>query len=210
MRLRLFEREYLFVQPSLLRSHRPASFEFDVPIGNGLFTAKCIRKGQIIAYFMGDIIPTLHNEVLVATKPERDGYQVQLTKHYILDCYDYKEMCLASMANDYRGCFDYGRNGLATPNATLHCANRKDDGFINRYAYLKASEDIEAWGEVITYYGRNYDIQGIMNPEPLFGPVELIDLSFEDPTDDVLALDDEEIEVPGPEIIDLSTDSDSD
>jgi len=78
------------------------------------------------------------------------------------------------MANDCRECWDLGRDQWAQQNASIHSNNTKKDVW-NRYAYLKADQDIEAYSEVITCYGETYKL-----PVP---PLEIIDLSMIDDDD---------------------------
>ena len=62
------------------------------------------------------------------------------------------------MANCYRGCWDFGRNRRATKNADIIGVNRrnKKTGEMERYAYLKTIAEVEAFGEIITDYGNDF------------------------------------------------------
>jgi len=174
MRLPRFPSEYLYVQPSNLRTRHRGSRIYNVPIGNGLFTSRRIPVGFVIAVFMGDVIHPEINDMAVQIHPERDGYQVELNEENVLDCYDYKQYCLASMANDHRHCFDLETNRRAMPNAEIVAVNQKIKGTdnCNRYAFLKAAKEIPAYTEVITYYGKKFRI-------PLMPP-EVVDLTVLD------------------------------
>jgi len=123
---------------------------------------------------MGDVIDKDINDMAVSLDPMRDGYQVELNEEKILDCYDYKNYCLASMANDYRHCFDLETHRRAVQNAEIVAVNRtrKEDGSWDRYAFLKATKEIPAYTEVITYYGKKFRI-------PLMYP-DVIDLTGDD------------------------------
>jgi len=174
MRLPRFPTEYLYVQPSNLRTRHRGSRVYNVPIGNGLFTSKRIPEGFVIAVFMGDIIPSDINDMAIELDPTRDGYQVELSEGNILDCYDYKNYCLASMANDFRHCFDLETNRRAIQNADIVTVNRKrkEDDSWERYAFLKATKEIPPFTEVITYYGKKFRM-------PLMYP-DVIDLTIDD------------------------------
>jgi len=194
MRLPRFPTEYLYVQPSNLRTRYRGSREYNVTIGNGLFTSKRIPAGFVIAVFMGDVIPTDINDMAIESDPARDGYQVQLNEENILDCSDYKNYCLASIANDYRLCRDLETNRRAVQNAEIVCVNKhkKADDSWERYAFLKATKDIPAYTEIITYYGKKFKIV-LMPPEVIDLSVEM-DTSDEDANVDVIDLigDDED------------------
>ena len=165
-RLPKFDEMYLYVQPSNLRARNWRTKIFERDIGRGLFTAAPIPPGHIIAYFCGEVIEREINDSLIAMDPERDGYQIAVSEDFVIDCYNNRNMCLASMANCYRGCWDFGRNKKASKNADIIGVNRrnKKTGVIERYAFLKSLEWIEAGGEVVTDYGNEFD----RNPEELY------------------------------------------
>ena len=153
-----FPTEYLYVRTSGLRAFNEATQDYDKLIGRGLFTAARIPKGHIICEFIGDVISTEENNFNVWMNSDREGYQIQLSKEFVLDCFDYKDICLASMANDYRDVFDTRRNRMAEMNAELVVVNKRVGEIINRYAYLYCIEDILPGAEVITWYSDEFEL----------------------------------------------------
>lgn len=73
---------------------------------------------QEIVRFIGDKIrrrPDYEDRV----KAGKGSYGILLSGGWVLDCYDHKHECLASMANRARGCFDTVTNRMAVPNCYL-------------------------------------------------------------------------------------------
>ena len=153
-----FPTEYLFVRTSGLRSFNEETQAYDRFIGRGLFTAARIPKSYIICEFIGDVISKEENAFNVWANSDRAGYQIGLTKEWILDCFDYKDICLASMANDYRNVFDTRTNQMARMNAELVVVNKRVGEAIVRYAYLLAIEDFLPGREVITWYSDEFNL----------------------------------------------------
>ena len=119
-------------------------------IGKGLFSNIPIRKGDLIVDFVGEFIT---KEMGV----ERDvagfgGYMISynVSGTIILDCYNFLDICKASMANCPKNCFDSKLGRMAESNATLS---------INRYrrkVSLRATKDIGPNIEILWSYGPQY------------------------------------------------------
>lgn len=124
----LVDQTALYTRPSDLRAQCPLTGYWNGTVGDGLFSLADIPKGEAIALFKGEIIDLSVNLRRISLHPERDGYQVKLTKSKILDCYDTRmdRRCMASFANDYRGCISVETGSRVVPNARLVVVNRRN------------------------------------------------------------------------------------
>ena len=177
MPIYLFDQAALYARESDLRIQNLHTGQWNGRIGQGLFTASDISVGEAISYYKGEIITPEENTRRIAQNPERDGYQIKLSKKFILDCFDeYKKgRCMASFANDYRNCLDITTGVMAQPNAKLIVVNRRNmfnPSKMLRYAYLLATEPIPAFTEVVCYYGLKFEL-----PLPIFD--NFIDLTID-------------------------------
>ena len=173
----LFDQTALYTRESDLRLQCPRTGKWIGLVGQGLFSIADIPQGEAIAYFKGEVITKKENDRRIASNPDRAGYQVKLTKKYVLDCYDNRmnRTCMASFSNDYRYCIDVNTGRLAVPNSRLVVVNRKHryiHGKKLRYAYLLALQDIPAMTEITNYYGPEFEF-----PEPTYH--NFVDLSLE-------------------------------
>ena len=73
-----------------------------------------------------------------------------------LDCFDFRDECIASMVNDSRACFDFSRFQKARS-----CASLKIDRK-NKKASLILTEAVFPGQEIVTYYSKS--IQIVMPP----------------------------------------------
>ena len=77
------------------------------------------------------------------------GYMVAYTNNIVLDCYNYLNVCKASMANCPRNCWSTTSNKMAEANAKLTIDRR-------RKVSLRALEDIGPNVEILWNYGSSY------------------------------------------------------
>ena len=134
----------------------------EVPIGEGLFAMKNIKKGDMIQFYNGKYVPYVHYSFEIEMKPEKGDYAIQVNTDIVYDCYEnacIKDLCLASKANSAERlfCRKYQNNAegkkeyLPVPmeyNAII--ANRKDQNL--PLFVIQATKDIKINEEILTMY----------------------------------------------------------
>ena len=143
-------RESLIVKKSCLRryddSQAPGRY-FDT-VGNGLFTDMRIRKDEVIAEFIGEVI--MVEEAEARTRAGCGGNMIEVRGDRLLDCYNYLDVCKASMANSPRHCINVNTKEKAIANARLVI-----DTMRKKYK-LVCKSDIGLGEEIIWDYGLQY------------------------------------------------------
>jgi hypothetical protein len=137
--------KYLYVGTSHHRN------DTATPIGNGLFSSIGFKCGDHICYFIGE-------ERSAAEFKDREerglgGYAHHFTNSLVYDCYNFKTVCKASMANTCRGLFHIVSGSAATNNAEIHV------DVVRRRVRLVATMDIPANTEIMTPYGGAFRIR---------------------------------------------------
>jgi hypothetical protein len=79
---------------------RDENGEYTTDIGMGLFSCIKIPANTRLLRFIGDVRPRAEYDQRVVEG--RGGYAIQLNAHTVLDCYDHKATCYASMVNSPR------------------------------------------------------------------------------------------------------------
>lgn len=132
-----------------------------------MFAKDIILKGEIIDYFVGELIS--HAEADKRTEDDKGGYIIYLDINYCVDCYETCRIgeCLASKSNTPVGLInaDTGRKAIANAKLIIRIMNTPDlsdplDIISERtiyVAYLKAICDIQCDQEIIYPYGRKYN-----------------------------------------------------
>ena len=128
-------------------------------IGEGLFTSKTIKVGDIIDFFNGIIIT--HNEAITRTKNNMGGYIIYINKDWCMDCYETCKMgeCLASKSNNSLRLTNKFTGTKAITNAKLFVFNYKSKPYSNKHnfrVYLRAIKEINCHQEVCYAYGKKY------------------------------------------------------
>ena len=117
-------------------------------IGKGLFSSILIRKGDIIADFIGEFT----TKVLANSRDKEGfgGYMIAIKNNVVLDCYNYTHICKASMASCPTNCFDRKSRTMAVANAKLTIDHKR------RKTSLRALHNIPPNVEILWHYGVNY------------------------------------------------------
>lgn len=131
--------KYLYVGKSHYQN------DTNIPIGNGLFSGIGLKRGDHICFFVGEerSVEDYNSRV------ERGlgGYAHHLTNALVLDCYNLRTVCKASMANTCRGLRHIVSGNTAINNAEIHV------DMVRRRVRLVATSDIPANTEILTPYG---------------------------------------------------------
>ena len=86
-------------------------------IGKGLFSIIQMEKNEVISDFIGEFIS---KDVAKSRCLEgKGGYQLEGAQNKIYDCYNFKHICKASMANSPTKCINMNTGSAATANARL-------------------------------------------------------------------------------------------
>jgi len=151
-------RALLYIRPSQLRCYSPSRGEYDVFIGNGLFSSRDIPPNTNIVYFVGEAIadPILIN--MRRNRSERGGYLLtNATVTQALDCFDTCKLgqCLASFSNCPKGCFNVVKKRRAAANARLTMRALGNNKYQWGISSL-ISAGIAAHEEILWNYGAGY------------------------------------------------------
>ncbi len=122
-----------------------------LPIGNGLFPTISRSKGDAVVNFVGEIITRHEYNGRVANG--YGGYAVQMSASEVLDCYNYKASCKASMCNDFHNIIHKigGAVGFANVNIVVDTKRQS--------ARLVAMKGIPANTEMLTTYGPLFEME---------------------------------------------------
>ena len=112
--------------------------------GNGLFTKKDFKKGQLICQFKGDLLDEDELSKIDTTGP-RGHYLIGLSNNMTLDVYNSKS--LARYANDAEG---FKKVRGRRNNSTIYSSKN------GKSAYIAATRDIKAGEEIFVSYGDEY------------------------------------------------------
>jgi len=140
--------DHLFVTESKVRIEDNLSGEYTKFLGKGLFTRHPIKAGETIAEFQGEWIE--REEMLKRRSEGKEDYIIGLNKNLFLDCYNYRDICKASMTNSPVHAFNLATRSIAKANAYIF---RND---ISKRVFLVANKaDIKPGAEII--YNYNFD-----------------------------------------------------
>ena len=154
-------RALLYVRPSQLRCYSPSRGEYDVCIGNGLFSSRdIIPPNTHTVYFVGEAI----SDSIVITntrrnRSERGGYL--LTNAVVtqaLDCFDTCKLgqCLASFASCPKGCWiNVVKKRWAAANARL-TMRALGNNMYQWEIFSLISAGISAHEEILWNYGAGH------------------------------------------------------
>ena len=151
-------RALLYVRPSQLRCYSPGRNEYDVRIGNGLFSSRDIPPNTHIVYFVGE---NIGDPILIKNRrnrSERGGYLLtNATVTNALDCFDTCKLgqCLASFSNSPRNCYNVVKNRRAAANARLTMRALGNNKYQWGISSL-VSAGIPAHVEILWNYGAGY------------------------------------------------------
>ena len=136
----------LYKAQSWCRRRNPDTGRYTEPIGYGLFTSIEIPAGTKLCRFYGN--ETTQEEYELADAEGRRGYAIKFNANLVLDCYEYRVDCLASMANCASGVRSVhsGRPTVVNNNCRLSL----------RAAYLVAEVVIPKHRELLWDYGPDY------------------------------------------------------
>lgn len=110
--------------------------------GNGLYTAKDIKKGDLVVEYLGERITWA--ECNARAEEDKEGYVFFINKNLCIDAYHTKEH-LARYANDALGLTRVA--GLRNNCCYTIKKNR---------AYVEAKMNIKAGSEILVPYGKEY------------------------------------------------------
>ena len=151
-------RALLYVRPSQLRCYSPSRSEYDVCIGNGLFSSRDIPPNTHIVCFVGINISDPIVIKARRNRSERGGYLLtNATVTNALDCFTCKLLgqCLASFSNCPRNCFNVVKNRRAAANARLTMRALGNNKYQWGISSL-VSAGIAAHKEILWNYGAGY------------------------------------------------------
>ena len=121
-------------------------------IGDGLFSSISIKKGDLIADFVGEFITAAEGKKRSINGYK--GYMIAYTNDIVYDCYKYclhLHVCKASKANSPHKCFNINTQQMAVANAKLSI------NYKTKKLSLKAIKDISPTEEILWDYGSKYD-----------------------------------------------------
>jgi len=130
----------LYVTSSNLRIEGERRGVFDVSIGKGLFTCRPIKANEVIVEFLGEWI----DEQQYHSRVEKGcgGYMISLRKGLYLDCYNFKDICKASMANSVTNAFDISTGRPAKKNCYLKRNKKTNRIFLVSTRNISVDEEI--------------------------------------------------------------------
>ena len=128
--------KYLYVGKSHYQNNS------DIPIGKGLFSGIGLKKNDHICTFLGEERP--HEEYDERVQRELGGYAHHLTNDTVIDCFNFRSQCKASMPNTSRELFHVVSGRAATNNADIRVVTRR------KLVRLVATVDIPPNTEIIT------------------------------------------------------------
>jgi len=112
--------------------------------GQGLFTSRPIMEGEVIVEFQGEWID--HRQYRVRVDKGHGGYMIEVGKGLYLDCYPFRNICKASMANSVENAYDSTTQQMAKKNSYL-MKNKS-----TKRVFLKATKNIVPHGEILYNY----------------------------------------------------------
>jgi hypothetical protein len=120
-------------------------------IGNGLYTSVNIKANIRLMNFMGAVVPLADYNQRVAAG--RGGYAIHLNAATVLDCFDFRRECSASMANSPVGLHTLQPGLPAHPhsNCRIIVANTAQGT-----VYLETTQNICRQTELFWNYGTHY------------------------------------------------------
>ena len=110
-------------------------------IGKGLFSIVTFGVQQHITYF---------SNINVRSLLGRGGYAIKMSKNTVLDCFNFKSSCKASMANDSRGIIHKVSSMSAVSNCKVVIDRNRNT------ARLVTTKNIPANTEMLWNYGNSY------------------------------------------------------
>jgi hypothetical protein len=110
-----------------------------------------LKRGDHICYFIGEE----RSADDFKSREERGlgGYAHYFTSVLVYDCYNFKTVCKASMANTCRGLIHIVNGSAAINNAEIHA------DVVRRRVRFVATSDIAANTEIMTPYGATFRIR---------------------------------------------------
>jgi hypothetical protein len=141
----------LYTLPSTYLAFTEETQSYSRSIGLGLFSRIQYKKGDVIAWFNGEIIS--QEEMLQKEEEGKGGYVVYICENVLLDCYEKcKDMiCLASYANSSRNCWDTSTNSRAVNNASLSVDRETRTACLKATCIIPPEKEI-SWPYASSYY----------------------------------------------------------
>jgi hypothetical protein len=148
-------RSRLLIRPSELCRMNTRTGQYDLLIGNGLFSKEFIKAGTQVVHFCGEELLGYEAVQEARVQREHGGYVVaNITETYGFDCFDNASrlQCFASMANSPYKCYNVVRK--TTPRANV----QKSIATVNGRCIfgLIADRDIQPFTEILVNYGPAY------------------------------------------------------
>jgi hypothetical protein len=149
-------RARLLIRPSELRRLNPRTKQYDMLMGNRLFSKERIQRGQQIVHFSGEPLRSRAEVQHARAVSLHGGYVItNHTETYGLDCFQAaaRHQCFASMANCPYKCKNVVRGTFPEANVQKTCKALGD----GTYSFgLVACRDIPPFTEILVNYGASY------------------------------------------------------
>jgi hypothetical protein len=126
----------------------------NVDFGFGLFAAVPKLKGKKVATFIGEFITYSQGDA--RTNAGFGGYMIRIREDRLLDCFNYRDICMASLANSPAGARVNPSMKRAKANCTLVVRSDR--------AYLVAKRIILPGEEILWSYGNLYVMPMVVTP----------------------------------------------
>jgi hypothetical protein len=141
----------LVVSESNFRAFNPITNMYDISIGKGLKAGVYYKPlDRVVEWIQGERISKMEYDIRVAAG--KGGYALKINAGELVDFFEVRDQCKASMVNDPSGCWDVMLNRKAKVNCRMHAYIRKD-----KYTfYLKAIDHIYVGNEIAYNYDNEY------------------------------------------------------